>query len=160
MPDDDAVLKRLELYFEGRQANLAIFRAILQMTIMRREDILDELENTLQRAQDLARRENEPPLADLPALKDEPGVSISMDRAYVDFRRLYAIHRAGAFFVTRTKTNMKYHRVYSHPVPEKTTGVGSDQSIALDGFYSKQDYPQHLRRISFCDPETVSVLCS
>ena len=77
MPDDDAVLKRLEHYFEGRQANLAIFRATLQMTIMRREDILDELENTLQRAQDLARRENEPPLADLPALKDEPGVSIS-----------------------------------------------------------------------------------
>jgi hypothetical protein len=67
MPDDDAVLKRLEHYFEGRQANLAIFRATLQMTIMRREDILDELENTLQRAQDLARRENEPPLADLPA---------------------------------------------------------------------------------------------
>jgi IS4 transposase len=77
-----------------------------------------------------------------------------MDRGYVDFRRLYAIHRAGAFFVTRTKINMKYHRVYSHPVPDKTTGVGSDQSIALDGFYSKQDYPQHLRRVSFCDPET------
>src|SRR5271163_2794022 len=67
-----------------------------------------------------------------------------MDRGYVDFRRLYAIHQAGAFFVTRTKINMKYHRVYSHPVPDKTTGVGSDQSIALDGFYSKQDYPQHL----------------
>jgi hypothetical protein len=77
MPDDDAVLKRLELYFEGRQANLAIFSATLQMTIMRREDILDELENTLQRAKDLACRKNEPPLADLPALKDEPGVSIS-----------------------------------------------------------------------------------
>jgi hypothetical protein len=46
MPDDDAVLKRLELYFEGRQANLAIFRATLQMTIMRREDILDELEHS------------------------------------------------------------------------------------------------------------------
>jgi len=49
---------------------------------------------------------------------------------------------------------MKYHRVYSHPVPNKTSGVGSDQSIALDGFYTKQDYPQHLRRVSFCDPET------
>jgi IS4 transposase len=77
-----------------------------------------------------------------------------MDRGYVDFRRLYVIHQAGAFFVTRTKVNMKYHRVYSHPVPDKTTGVGSDQSIALDGFYAKQDYPQHLRRVSFCDPET------
>ena len=49
---------------------------------------------------------------------------------------------------------MKYHRVYSHPVPDPATGVGSDQSIALDGFYTKQDYPQHLRRVSFRDPET------
>jgi hypothetical protein len=39
-----------------------------------------------------------------------------MDRGYVDFQRLYVIHQAGAFFVTRTKVNMKYHRVYSHPV--------------------------------------------
>src|SRR6202140_3462259 len=66
---------------------------------------------------------------------------------------LYVIHQAGAFFVTRTKINMKYHRVYSRVV-DKTTGVISDQTIALDGFYSKQDYPQYLRRISFRDPET------
>jgi hypothetical protein len=84
----------------------------------------------------------------------EAGAIYVMDRGYIDFQRLYAIHQAGAFFVTRTKINMKYHRVYSHQVPDKTTGVASDQSIALDGFYSKQDYPQHLRRISFCDPET------
>jgi hypothetical protein len=84
----------------------------------------------------------------------EAGAIYVMDRGYVDFQRLYAIHQAGAFFVTRTKINLKYHRVYSHQVPDKTTGVASDQSIALDGFYSKQDYPQHLRRISFCDPET------
>jgi hypothetical protein len=49
--------------------------------------------------------------------------------AYVDFRRLYVIHQAGAFFVTRTKINMKYHRVYSRVV-DKTTGVISDQAIA------------------------------
>src|SRR6202158_4094590 len=66
---------------------------------------------------------------------------------------LYVIHQAGAFFVTRTKINMKYHRVYSRVV-DKTTGVISDQTIALDGFYSKQDYPKYLRRISFRDPET------
>ena len=90
----------------------------------------------------------------LDLITPEAGAIYVMDRGYVDFRRLYAIHQAGAFFVTRTKINMKYHRVYSHPVPDKTTGVGSDQSIALDGFYSKQDYPQHLRRVSFCDPET------
>jgi hypothetical protein len=83
----------------------------------------------------------------------EAGAIYVMDRGYVDFQRLFAMHQAGAFFVTRAKINMKYHRVYSHAV-DKTTGVGSDQSIALDGFYTKKDYPQHLRRISFCDPET------
>jgi hypothetical protein len=83
----------------------------------------------------------------------EAGAIYVTDRGYIDFRRLNAIHQAGAFFVTRTKNNMKYHRVYSHAV-DKTTGVGADQSIALDGFYTKRDYPQHLRRVSFCDPET------
>jgi len=94
-------------------------------------------------------------MGDAPALDLitlEAGAIYVMDRGYVDFRRLYAIHQAGAFFVTRTKRNMRYHRVYSHDV-DKTTGVRADQSIALDGFYSKQEYPQHLRRISFCDPE-------
>ena len=90
----------------------------------------------------------------LDLITPEAGAIYVMDRGYVDFQRLYVIHQAGAFFVTRTKINMKYHRVYSHPVPNKTTGVGSDQSIALDGFYTKKDYPQHLRRVSFCDPET------
>jgi Transposase DDE domain/Domain of unknown function (DUF4372) len=95
-------------------------------------------------------------MGDAPALDlitPEAGAIYVMDRGYVDFRRLYALHQAGAFFVTRTKRNMKYHRVYSHAV-DKTTGVGADQSIALDGFYTRQDYPQQLRRVRFCDPET------
>ena len=45
-----------------------------------------------------------------------------MDRGYVDFQILFVIHQAGAFCVTRTKVNMKYHRVYSHPVPDPATG--------------------------------------
>ena len=48
---------------------------------------------------------------------------------------------------------MNYHRVYSRAV-DKTTGVRADQSVALNGFYTRKDYPQHMRRISFCDPET------
>ena len=95
-------------------------------------------------------------MGDAPALDlitPEAGAIYIMDRGYVDFRRLYALHKAGAFFVTRAKRNMKYHRVYSHAV-DKTTGVGADQSIALDGFYTRQDYPQHLRRVRFCDPKT------
>jgi IS4 transposase len=80
-----------------------------------------------------------------------------MDRGYVDFCRLYTLHQAGAFFVTRTKTNMNDHRVYSRPV-DKTTGLRFDQTIALDGFYTRQEYPQHLRRIGFVDPETAKRL--
>ena len=83
----------------------------------------------------------------------EAGAIYVMDRGYVDFCRLYALHQAGAFFVTRTKINMNYHRVYSRAV-DKTTGLRFDQTIALDGFYTRQEYPQHLRRIRFVDPET------
>jgi hypothetical protein len=87
----------------------------------------------------------------------EAGAIYVMDRGYVDFGRLYALHQAGAFFVTRTKVNMNYHRVYSRPV-DKTTGLRLDQTIALDGFYARQDYPQHLRRVGFVDPETAKQL--
>lgn len=89
----------------------------------------------------------------LDLIAPEPGAIYIVDRGYVDFKRLNAFHQAGAFFVTRAKRNMKYHRVYSHAV-DKATGVSADQSIALDGFYTKMEYSQHLRRISFCDPET------
>src|ERR1700686_2147507 len=91
--------------------------------------------------------------AALDLIMPEAGAIYVMDRGYVDFCRLYALHQAGAFFVTRTKINMNYHRVYSRAV-DKTTGLRFDQSIALDGFYSRQDYPQHLRRVGFVDPET------
>ena len=83
----------------------------------------------------------------------EVGATYVMDRGYVDFYRLYAFTQAGAFFVTRSKSNMKYHRVYSQAV-DKSTGIMADQTIALDGFYARKDYPQYLRRIKFCDPET------
>ena len=83
----------------------------------------------------------------------EAGAIYVMDRGYVDFRRLYVLHQAGAFFVTRAKINMNYHRVYSRAV-DKRTGLRFDQTIALDGFYTRHDYPQHLRRVGFVDAET------
>jgi IS4 transposase len=88
----------------------------------------------------------------LDLIMPEAGAIYVMDRGYVDFCRLYALHQAGAFFVTRTKINMNYHRVYSRPV-DKTTGLRFDQTIALDGFYTRQEYPQHLRRVGFVDLE-------
>jgi hypothetical protein len=89
----------------------------------------------------------------LDLIAPEAGAIYVMDRGYIDFRRLHVFTQAGAFFVTRAKINMKYHRVYSHPV-DKSTGVMADQSIALDGFYTKRDYPKHLRRVRYVDPET------
>lgn len=89
----------------------------------------------------------------LDLLKPEAGAIYVMDRAYVDFGRLHTLHLAGAFFVTRAKKNLDRRRVYSKPV-DRSTGVICDQTIALNGFYSAQRYPDYLRRIRFNDPET------
>ena len=93
----------------------------------------------------------------LDLLVPEPGAIYVMDRGYVDFGRLHVLHLAGAFFVTRTKSNMDFHRVYSAKT-DRNTGIICDQTIALDGFYTKQDYPTHLRRVRFKDPETGKTL--
>ena len=93
----------------------------------------------------------------LDLLVPEPGAIYVMDRGYVDFARLHVLHLAGAFFVTRTKSNMDFHRVYSAQT-DRSAGIICDQTIALDGFYTKQDYPAHLRRVRFKDPETGKTL--
>ena len=93
----------------------------------------------------------------LDLLIPEAGAIYVMDRAYVDFVRLHNLHLAGAFFVTRAKSNLNAHRVYSAKT-DRSTGILCDQTIALDGFYAQQDYPDHLRRIRFKDPETGKTL--
>ena len=93
----------------------------------------------------------------LDLLELEAGAIYVMDRGYVDFARLHTLHLAGAFFVTRTKSNMNFHRVYSAKT-DRATGIICDQTIALDGFYTKQDYPAQLRRVRFKDPETDKTL--
>ena len=95
----------------------------------------------------------------LDLLLPEPGAIYVVDRGYVDFSRLHALHRAGAFFVTRAKSNMDAHRVYSVPT-DRTTGVTCDQTISLDGNDTSQNYPEHLRRIRFKDPESGKTLVS
>ena len=93
----------------------------------------------------------------LDILAIEAGAFYIMDRGYLDFARLYKLHQAGAFFVTRTKRNMNARRVYS-TATNRTTGVICDQRIALNGFYASKDYPEHLRRIRFQDPESGKTL--
>jgi transposase len=83
----------------------------------------------------------------------EAGAFYVMDRGYLDFARLYRLHQAGAFFVTRAKRSMNARRVYSTQT-DRATGVMCDQAIALNGFYGVKDYPEQLRRIRFKDPES------
>jgi hypothetical protein len=89
----------------------------------------------------------------LDMLLPEAGATYVVDRGYVDFARLHRFHRAGAFFVTRAKSNMDAHRIYSAS-SDRANGIICDQTIAFDGHYTRQDYPEHLRRIRFKDPET------
>jgi hypothetical protein len=89
----------------------------------------------------------------LDLLLPEPGAFYIMDRGYIDFDRLYQLHEAKCFFVTRAKSNLKAQRRYSHRV-DRSTGLICDQTIALTGFYSRQDFDTPLRRVRFKDPTT------
>ena len=80
-----------------------------------------------------------------------------MDRGYVNFARLFQMHQAGAFFVTCPKSSMYARRVYSAKV-NWSSGLVCDQSIALNGHYISQDYPEHSRCIRFKDPTTKQTL--
>jgi hypothetical protein len=92
----------------------------------------------------------------LDMLSFEPGAFYVMDRGYVDFARLYSLHQAGAFFVTRAMSAMDARRVYSAN-SNRASGI-CDQRVMLNGFYSARNYPEHLRRIRFKDPESGKTL--
>ena len=93
----------------------------------------------------------------LDMLSFEAGAFYVMDRGYVDFSRLYALHQCGAFFVTRAKAPLDARRVYS-AAADRSTGVICDQQVMLNGYYSARKYPEHLRRIRFMDPESGKTL--
>jgi Transposase DDE domain/Domain of unknown function (DUF4372) len=76
----------------------------------------------------------------------------TMDRGYVDYARLYTVHKQGAFFVIRAKDNLKFKRLYSAP-KDKEAGIRADQVITLVTMKSKKGYPERLRRVSYVDKE-------
>jgi transposase len=88
----------------------------------------------------------------LDVLIPEAGSIYVMDKAYLDFGRLYDLNQCAAFFVVRAKSNTRLKRLYSNPV-DKSTGVQCDQVVILTGFYPKKEYPEKLRRIRFFDSE-------
>ena len=82
----------------------------------------------------------------------EPGAFYVMDRAYIDYVRLYTMHQSLAFFVILAKSNFNFRRLYSQSV-DKAMGVQCDRIVALRGFYARKDYPEKLRRIRYYDAE-------
>ncbi|WP_347888923.1 IS4 family transposase [Nitrosomonas europaea] len=93
----------------------------------------------------------------LDILAFKAGAFYVTDRGYLDFSRLFALHQAGAFFVTRAKRGMDARRVCSMPV-DRSTGIICDQRISLNGYYISKDYPEQLRRIRFKNPESGKTL--
>lgn len=88
----------------------------------------------------------------LDLLTYEAGSFYVIDKGYIDFKRLYHLHKQGAFFVTRAKNNMQFNRMYSRPV-DKSTGVKYDQIGKLVTYYPSRDYPEKLRRVKYYDTE-------
>jgi hypothetical protein len=88
----------------------------------------------------------------LDVLTYEAGGFYIMDKAYVDFRRLYIIHQSKAYFVTRAKDNFNFKRICSSK-PDKLNGIICDQTVKLKGYKSLKSYPENLRRIKFFDTE-------
>ena len=83
----------------------------------------------------------------------EPGAFYLLDRAYMDFTRLAKIARAGAFFVTRAKDNLRFSRFGSNP-KVFGSGVSSDQVGQPTLLKAREAFPWPLRRIRFVDPDT------
>lgn len=80
----------------------------------------------------------------------EAGAFYVIDKGYYDFKRLYRLDQAKAFFVIRAKKNLKFKRLYSRSI-DKSTGLRCDQVIRLTGQKSAIAYPDKLRRIKFYD---------
>ena len=83
----------------------------------------------------------------------EAGAFYVMDRGYVDFKRLYAFVLASAFFVTRSKRGIQFHRLESRPV-NYASGVRYDHIVRLKSRKARHNYPDKLRRIRYYDQDT------
>lgn len=75
-----------------------------------------------------------------------------MDRGYLDFVRLFGIHKAKGFFVVRSKQHVKFSLLESRPV-DKEQNLRADQTVRLKSAWSKKKFPEPLRRVTVYDPE-------
>ncbi len=95
----------------------------------------------------------EPDVKFLDDIEIEPEACYILDRGYLDFEKLYNIHRQGAFFITRAKSNFAFKRMYSNKI-DKKLGLRCDQIVRLTNYYARKNYPEKLRRVKYFDKET------
>lgn len=90
-------------------------------------------------------------------LVPEAGSIYVMDRGYHDFRMLYSLNQAAAYFVIRARRDIKIRRIYSNPA-DKSTGVRCDQIVRPNSTGSRRNYPGKLRRVKYYDADTGKTL--
>jgi hypothetical protein len=89
----------------------------------------------------------------LDVLPTTSGAIYMMDKAYIDFKALYHFHEQGAFFISRAKSTMNYSVIETNYNINESTGLRSDKVIELNGYKTKQLYPETLRLVEFYDKE-------
>ena len=94
----------------------------------------------------------------LDILSPIPDAIYIMDKAYIDFKALNKMHELGAFFISRAKSTMDYSVIENNYNIDENTGLRSDKIIELNGYKSKQLYPEPLRLVEFYDNENDATL--
>lgn len=87
----------------------------------------------------------------LDVLPPIPDAIYIMDKAYIDFKALFQMHKLRAFFISRAKSTMDYSVIENNYNIDENTGLRSDGIIQLKGYKSKQLYPEPLRLVEFYD---------
>jgi hypothetical protein len=87
-----------------------------------------------------------------------PNAIYIMDKAYIDFKALYHLHKLGAFFISRAKTTTDYSVIECNFNIDESTGLRSDKIIELNGYKSKLLYSEPLRLVEFYDRENDVIL--
>ena len=92
-----------------------------------------------------------------PSVPLEKGDVAIFDRGYTDFKWYKTLDDKGVYFVTRMKKNA-YYQVAARNDTSRYKNIYSDQIVQLKGFYSKQKFPERMRRIRSKDPETNKII--
>lgn len=89
-------------------------------------------------------------------LQFQPGTIVVVDRGYIDLRWFAQITQAGAFFVTRPKSNMAIRVLEERPLVDVRTLVIADEIIELTSEQAKREYPERLRRVTVVRQDTLT----